>query len=229
MAYLLKCHPRPGVLYTQVGDFVADHSRWAPPDPARPTAGPRPVFNVTLGQPSTDVAAEVVAALAVASMVHGKHGEAEHAARLLAAAISVFEIAEAVLGPANALNPTRAAHVFPQCAPPEAGGECFYWTFADSVDDKLAWGLAWLVAAETHRPAAAAVTAAAAAAAAAEQGQGQAQAQAQAQAQGREQGEGEGQAQGQDDAATAGRAARLEEVLAKQHLATTTAEERATR
>ena len=42
-----------------------DHSRWEPPHPRRPDAGPRPVFNVSLGQPSADVAAEVAAALAL--------------------------------------------------------------------------------------------------------------------------------------------------------------------
>ena len=108
MDYLIKCHPRPGVLYTQVGDFVDDHSRWEPPHPQRPDAGPRPVFNVSLGQPSADVAAEVAAALAVASMVFAGRGEAELAARSRAAAISALEIAELVQLPANALNPGQA-------------------------------------------------------------------------------------------------------------------------
>ena len=143
--YLLRCHPHPGVLYAQVGDFVVDHASWGPPAAKRPASGSRPVFNLTLGQPATDVAAEVTAALAVASMVFGEvesssgeaefpSGEAEFSSSLLAAAISVYNMATVNPGPANANNPKRSQYVYPQCAWPEEGGECFYWTFASTVD-----------------------------------------------------------------------------------------------
>ena len=142
--YLLRCHPEPKTLIVQVGDFIVDHAVWGPPPRVRPPSGPRAVFNLTRGQPMTDVAAEVAAAFASASAVFHALGHESFSRHLLASAHGVLALANTSIGAANANNPAQRPDIYPQCSPEE----CFYWTFADGVDDKLAWALAWTSLAE---------------------------------------------------------------------------------
>ena len=147
--YLLACHPNPDLLIVQVGD-LGEHATWGPPPAFRPPSAPRVVFNLTAGQPMSDIATEVASALAAASLVFmAQPFDATqppfNASQLLASARSLFALAhDHGPGPSNANNPTQRTDVFPQCD----ASECFYWTFASGVEDKLAWAATWMAAAE---------------------------------------------------------------------------------
>ena len=155
--YLVRCHPHPDLLVVQVGDFVLDHSTWAPPPLHRPPTGPRRVFNLTRGQPMVDVATEAAAALAASASVFAASVADEELARTcVRAAASLLGLADAAPAPADQNNPSRRPDVFPQCDV----SECFYAS-GGRVQDKLAWATAWLAIATERLPDALEVTSAA--------------------------------------------------------------------
>ena len=148
VTYLQACHPTPDVLITQVGD-LREHQTWGPPSVIRPASGPRAVFNLTRGQPMSDIAAEAAAALAASFMVFDSlpAGTAPYpinASSLLASARSLYALGYETPGRSNDNNPARRPDVFPQCD----ASVCFYWTFETHVNDKLAWASTWVAAAE---------------------------------------------------------------------------------
>lgn len=64
--YLLKATSIPNVIYAQVGDPNVDHSCWERPEDMDT---PRTVYQVDSTHPGSDLAAEMAAALAAASLV----------------------------------------------------------------------------------------------------------------------------------------------------------------
>ncbi|GJT17572.1 endoglucanase 2-like protein [Tanacetum coccineum] len=64
--YLVNTHPKPNVLYIQVGDPELDHKCWDRPEPMTKK---RPAIQINTSTPGTEVVAETAAAMASASLV----------------------------------------------------------------------------------------------------------------------------------------------------------------
>ncbi|MDP4179815.1 MAG: glycoside hydrolase family 9 protein [Bacillota bacterium] len=64
--YLIKCHTGPNEYYFQVGDGIADHNWWGPPEVMQMK---RPAYKLTSSNPGSTVVAETSAALAATSVV----------------------------------------------------------------------------------------------------------------------------------------------------------------
>ncbi|CAI7736066.1 unnamed protein product, partial [Closterium sp. NIES-53] len=67
--FFVHAHPKPNVLYAQVGDGQSDHSCWQRPEDM---TTPRTAYRLDPQHPGTEPAAEAAAALAASSMVFGK-------------------------------------------------------------------------------------------------------------------------------------------------------------
>ena len=63
--YLIKAHPKPNVLYGEVGDGGSDHSCWMRPEGM---TTPRTVYKIDDQHPGSDLAGETAAALAAAAV-----------------------------------------------------------------------------------------------------------------------------------------------------------------
>ncbi|KAI5656159.1 hypothetical protein M9H77_24952 [Catharanthus roseus] len=92
--YLVNAHPSPNVLYIQVGDPVADHKCWDRPEDM---TEPRPLTQVNISAPGTEVAAETAAALASASLVF-KSSDSKYSDSLLKHAKELFTFADKYQG-----------------------------------------------------------------------------------------------------------------------------------
>ncbi|ONK64537.1 uncharacterized protein A4U43_C07F27130 [Asparagus officinalis] len=89
--YLLKAATAtPGALYVQVADPNMDHRCWERPEDMDT---PRNVYRLTSQSPGSDVAAETAAALAASSIVFTDSDPA-YSAKLLQAAVNVFDFAD---------------------------------------------------------------------------------------------------------------------------------------
>lgn len=123
--YLLKTTAHPDVIYVQVGNPSADHNCWERPEDMDT---PRTVYKISKDKPGSDVAAEIAAAMAAASIVF-RSSDAAYSQRLLQTAIRVFQFADRYRG---AYSDSLRAGVCP-----------FYCDF-DGYQDELLWGAAWL-------------------------------------------------------------------------------------
>ncbi|XP_057972929.1 endoglucanase 3-like [Malania oleifera] len=131
--YLLKCATAtPGKLYVQVGNPYQDHSCWQRPEDMSPG---RPVFSVSADNPGSDVAGEIAAALAAASMVF-RSVDGRYSDRLLGTAQKVMQFAMQHRG---AYSNSISSVVCP-----------FYCSYSGFMDELL-WGNAWLYTA-TNNP-----------------------------------------------------------------------------
>ncbi|KMS95422.1 hypothetical protein BVRB_008400 [Beta vulgaris subsp. vulgaris] len=88
--FLINAHPRDNVLYIQVGDPEVDHKCWERPESM---TGERPLTQVNVTTPGTEVAAETAAAMAAASLVF-KSNDATYSSTLLKHAKQLFDFAD---------------------------------------------------------------------------------------------------------------------------------------
>ncbi|KAL3525286.1 hypothetical protein ACH5RR_013658 [Cinchona calisaya] len=88
--YLINAHPSDNVLFIQVGDPEVDHSCWERPEAI---TEPRPLTQVNISYPGTEVAAETAAAMASASLVF-KSINATYSKLLLNHAQQLFSFAD---------------------------------------------------------------------------------------------------------------------------------------
>jgi endoglucanase len=77
--YLIKAHPKPDVLYGEVGDGDSDHECWMRPEDM---TTPRTAYKIDDQHPGSDLAAETAAAFAAASIAF-KPTDAQYASQLL--------------------------------------------------------------------------------------------------------------------------------------------------
>ncbi|KAK4585269.1 hypothetical protein RGQ29_022791 [Quercus rubra] len=92
--YLINTHPSANVLYVQVGDPEVDHNCWERPEA---TTEKRPLVQVNMSFPGTEVAAETAAAMASASMVFKKI-DLTYSSMLLMHAQQLFILADTYRG-----------------------------------------------------------------------------------------------------------------------------------
>ncbi|CAG7867665.1 endoglucanase 1 [Brassica rapa] len=123
--FLLKATSHPDTIYVQVGDPNMDHACWERPEDMDT---PRSVFKVDNNNPGSDIAGEVAAALAAASIVFRKC-DPSYSNLLLQRAITVFTFADKYRGP-------YSAGLKPEVCP-------FYCSYS-GYQDELLWGAAWL-------------------------------------------------------------------------------------
>lgn len=88
--YLIKCSPRKGLYYYQVGDAEADHKWWGP---AEVMQMDRPTYTLDEDNPGSSVCGETAAALASASIIF-RDSDPEYADTCLEHAKQVFEFAD---------------------------------------------------------------------------------------------------------------------------------------
>lgn len=86
--FLMKATNKPDTVYFQVGHGQEDHNCWQRPEDMDT---PRTVFAATIEKPSSDVSAEIAAALAATSIVF-KYSDQAYSATLLSRAKKVGKI-----------------------------------------------------------------------------------------------------------------------------------------
>lgn len=120
--FLMKCHPSPDRVYAQVGNVAVDHNYFGPPEFAPPD---RPAWALTPDKPGSDLAGEMAAALAAASLVF-KATEASYSASLVAKAKSLYTFATTYRGIYSDVVDTDHSYD------------------SDRFDDELGWAAVWL-------------------------------------------------------------------------------------
>ncbi|XP_059276271.1 endoglucanase 18-like [Lycium ferocissimum] len=118
--FLMRAHTSSTTLYTQVGDGNADHQCWERPEDMDT---PRTLYKITSSSPGTEVAADVAAAFAAASIVF-KQIDSNYSTKLLRRSKSLFAFADKYRGSYQASCP-------------------FYCSFS-GYQDELLWAAAWL-------------------------------------------------------------------------------------
>ncbi|GJP29464.1 hypothetical protein CLOM_g16738 [Closterium sp. NIES-68] len=122
--YFVNAHPKPNVLYAQVGDGQSDHSCWERPEDM---GTPRTAYRLDAQHPGTEPAAEAAAALAASSMVFGKT-DANYSKSLLTHARQLFNFAKRY--------PKKYTDSIPSAS-------AFYNSYS-GYNDELLWAAAWL-------------------------------------------------------------------------------------
>ena len=87
--YLIKCHVSANEFYGQVGNGGVDHSYWGRPEDMTME---RPAYKIDTDNPGSDLAAEVAAAFASASLLFAD-SDANYSAELLTHAIEMYDFA----------------------------------------------------------------------------------------------------------------------------------------
>lgn len=121
--YLINAHPKDNVLYIQVGDPDLDHKCWERPESMTEK---RPVTQVNVSTPGTEVAAETAAAMAAASLVF-KSSDATYSDTLLKHAKQLFDFADKHRGSYSENIPKVAT----------------YYN-STGYEDELLWAASWL-------------------------------------------------------------------------------------
>uniref|UniRef100_A0A803MRD9 Endoglucanase n=1 Tax=Chenopodium quinoa TaxID=63459 RepID=A0A803MRD9_CHEQI len=121
--YLVNAHPRDNVLYIQVGDPDLDHKCWERPEAMTEK---RPLTQVNVSTPGTEVAAETAAAMAAASLVF-KSSDATYSSTLLKHAKQLFDFADTHRGSYSENIPEVAT----------------YYN-STGYGDELLWAASWL-------------------------------------------------------------------------------------
>ncbi|KAK4403496.1 Endoglucanase 8 [Sesamum angolense] len=124
--YFLKSTATPGVVYAQVGDPNGDHNCWQRPEDMDT---PRTVYKVSEKAPGSEVAAEIAAALAAASLAFKAFGDRPYSKLLLQRASKVFEFADKYRGSYNDSM---------------GSGACPFYCDFSGYEDELLWAAAWL-------------------------------------------------------------------------------------
>ncbi|CAF2027328.1 hypothetical protein HID58_078067 [Brassica napus] len=118
--FIIRAHPSPTTLYTQVGDGNADHACWQRPEDMDTV---RTLYKISSSSPGSEVASEAAAALASASLVF-KSFDSKYSSTLLSHAKSLFEFADQHRGSYQASCPFYCSH--------------------SGYNDELLWAAAWL-------------------------------------------------------------------------------------
>ncbi|XP_016483101.1 endoglucanase 18-like [Nicotiana tabacum] len=118
--FLTRAHISSTTLYTQVGDGNVDHQCWERPEDMDT---PRTLYKITSNSPGSEVAAEVAAAFASASIVFKKI-DSNYSTKLLRRSKSLFAFADKYRGSYQASCP-------------------FYCSYS-GYQDELLWAAAWL-------------------------------------------------------------------------------------
>ncbi|XP_049377949.1 endoglucanase 18-like [Solanum stenotomum] len=118
--FLIRAHTSSTTLYTQVGDGNADHQCWERPEDMDT---PRTLYKITSNSPGSEVAADVAAAFAAASIVF-KNIDSNYSTKLLKRSKSLFAFADKYRGSYQASCP-------------------FYCSYS-GYKDELLWAAAWL-------------------------------------------------------------------------------------
>ncbi|KAL9226703.1 hypothetical protein vseg_002483 [Gypsophila vaccaria] len=121
--YFIKAHPKPNVLYAQVGDGDSDHECWQRPEDM---TTPRTVFKIDEAHPGSDLAAETAAAFAASSIAFSSHN-ATYSSLLLKHSKQLFNFARDHKG--------KYSDSIPQAGK--------YYS-SSSFQDELMWAAAWL-------------------------------------------------------------------------------------
>ncbi|KAB2623988.1 endoglucanase 15-like [Pyrus ussuriensis x Pyrus communis] len=121
--YLIKAHPKPEVLYAQIGEPDSDHGCWQRPEDM---ATPRTAFKIDDQHPGSDLAAETAAAFAAASIAF-KNSDYQYSSKLLTHAKQLFDFACNHPGLYQGSIPS-AGKVYP----------------SSGYHDELLWAAAWL-------------------------------------------------------------------------------------
>ncbi|CAN8328826.1 unnamed protein product [Cochlearia groenlandica] len=126
--YLLKSVSQlPNRLFVQVGEAQADHDCWERPEDMDT---PRTAFALDAPQPASDLAGEVAAALAAASIAF-KTSNPKYSKLLLVKALQTFQYADSHHG-SYTDNPSVREAV------------CPFYCSVNGYKDELLWGAAWL-------------------------------------------------------------------------------------
>ena len=123
--YFLKCHPEKDVFYIQVGDGNIDHGFWYPPEFIN---YPYPSYKVDKEHPGSEVAGEVAATFAAASILF-KEEDSVYSDTLLNHAKDIYEFADQYRGDYTSSVPEVSQ---------------FYGTQPDGYYDELEWAALWL-------------------------------------------------------------------------------------
>ena len=123
--YFLKCHPEKNVFYIQVGNGNVDHGFWYPPEYIN---YPYPSYKVDEKHPGSEVAGEVAATFAAASILF-KEEDPVYSETLLKHAKDIYEFADKFRGDYTTSVPEVAQ---------------FYGTSPEGFYDELEWGALWL-------------------------------------------------------------------------------------
>ncbi|KAJ7980147.1 Endoglucanase [Quillaja saponaria] len=121
--YFIKAHPKPNVLYAQVGDGDSDHQCWERPEDM---TTPRTVYKIDESHPGSDLAGETAAALAAASIAF-KKSNPSYSSKLLHHAKQLFNFATSNKGKYSDSIPAAGS---------------FY--SSSGFEDELVWAAAWL-------------------------------------------------------------------------------------
>uniref|UniRef100_A0ACD5Z8N9 Uncharacterized protein n=1 Tax=Avena sativa TaxID=4498 RepID=A0ACD5Z8N9_AVESA len=123
--YFVKAHTAPYELWTQVGDGDSDHYCWQRPEDMTTS---RRAYKVDADHPGSEVAAETAAAMAAASLVFRRAGDAHYAHILLHHAQQLFEFADKYRGRYH--ESVRVAKRF--------------YPSGSGYEDELLWAALWL-------------------------------------------------------------------------------------
>jgi hypothetical protein len=123
--YFVKAHTAPTELWTQVGDGDSDHYCWQRPEDMTTS---RRAYKVDAENPGSEVAAETAAAMAAASIVFRRAGDAHYAHLLLNHAQQLFEFADKYRGRYD-----ESVEVVKSYYPSSSG-----------YQDELLWAALWL-------------------------------------------------------------------------------------
>ena len=88
--YLIKCHVSANEFYGQVGNGGVDHSYWGRPEDMTMD---RPAYKIDTDNPGSELAAEVAAAFASASLLFAD-SDPNYSAELLTHAIEMYDFAD---------------------------------------------------------------------------------------------------------------------------------------
>ncbi|CAH9072331.1 unnamed protein product [Cuscuta europaea] len=125
--YLLKCvTAAPGQIFVGVGDPNSDHTCWERPEDMDTV---RSVYSISSERPGSDVAGEMAAALAAASLVF-RRADPAYSKKLLGNSVDVFWFAVQYEGKYS--DQLKSA-------------VCPFYCSYSGFKDELMWGAAWLL------------------------------------------------------------------------------------
>ena len=123
--FFIKAHPKPDEFYAQVGDPVADHAYWGPPELMKLL---RPAYLLDCDHPGTEVAGETASAMAAGYLAF-KDVDSAYADELLLHAKQLYDFGKRCPGSYIKDGKVNAA--------------TFYDSFS-GYKDELGWSAAWL-------------------------------------------------------------------------------------
>ena len=125
--FLMKCHTAPNELWIQIGDGSYDHSYWGPVEVMHLHKPKRPCYKITKEKPGSDVASEVCACLAVASILF-QDSDITYSQKCLQHARELYTFATTYRG--------KYSDSVPEVAE-------FYKSWS-GYDDDIAWASVWM-------------------------------------------------------------------------------------